>query len=412
MQMPYDKSEIAEKILCALVDEGLDSLMSLLYSIFESPILIADINTRVVYQYPLKVIGDEAYDRLLREKKLDDAIIEQHLCNHNHGVYDEWDPFYADTGKCEAYPRLYGIISRYGVKQATLAVFIGKKRIDGDLCIIKMFTDALRIKFERDLNSNQNHISQTARCLHDILNTSSSPYLINSAERTLSQRLLGNFIIIVTPIGNDVSQKNFSSHIVGDAMTIYRNLVSVIYDNNIVILVGEIGAGKFCAEKNRCTRELTDKFCKNGLVSGISMKFSSMSTIPGHYRQALLAARLGSRYLDRSYVRSDEVLSRLVFRSMIDSHENLCPDIYLHPVLNEMKAYDAVYNTDYFQTVRAYCINFFDRDQAAISISVHRNTLVYRINRVQDIFHIDLEDPALRKDLYCSFLLDNEIVNS
>lgn len=407
MESIKKRADIGERILHALTQNGLNPLMMLLYSVFNSPVLLADINTRVIFQYPLCEIGDEAYDTLLKDKIMAPHIVEQYLMEYDHNKYDFWKPFYANKGKTAKYPRLYANVRYYGIKQATLAVFLGDKALhEGDLEIIQMFADALEIKLKKDIKGNLDWVPPAAACLQDILETAASPYLKRVAEQTLAESLIGDFALLVTPIGPSERQKNFASYAVSDMMRHYRNLVSIIFDDQVVTLFGELSAQQFQPHKLSFIRQLTENLHQYGLVSGLSSSFSDLSLIPGYYLQARLTAQLAAGRTDIHFLYSEEVAVRLLFQNIANSPS---PSIFQHPLLERLRTYDQKNNTVYFQTLKAYCLALFDRDRAAENICVHRNTLVYRLNRLTEIFSVNLEDLDQRTYLYCSFLLENEI---
>jgi len=68
--------------------------------------------------------------------------------------------------------------------------------------------------------------------------------------------------------------------------------------------------------------------------------------------------------------------------------------------LGTLIAYDRDNNADLISTLTA----FFDANgspkEAAERLQVHRNTVLYRLDRIRDITHYDLEDAALRLRLH------------
>ena len=77
----------------------------------------------------------------------------------------------------------------------------------------------------------------------------------------------------------------------------------------------------------------------------------------------------------------------------------------MHPALAEIQRYDNANNTDYFNTLRTYSMTMHNKDSAALQLDVHRNTLLYRLNRIKDLFNLSYEDEQTAIHLLCSFLL-------
>lgn len=401
------REELGERILQALSKSGLHDLMMLLYDVFQAPILLADINTRVIFQYPLTEIGDEAYDTILKDKMLRQELVREHLNAFQHSEYDQWEPFYANKGKTAQYPRLYGTVCCNGIKQGVLAVFLGKREPGPeDLKILKMFLSALEIKLEKNVRGSLEWLPPAAVCLHDLLEASSFSYLSYAAQQALEKHLKKDYVVLVTLIGAGQKQRNFAAHVVAELTHRRRDLASVIFNDCIVTLLSGLRTQGFAPSDCPVIQELTKSFYPYGLISGCSMPFSDLSLLRGYYAQALATAQIAAEQPETPLLYSKGLFTRLIFRGIANVS---MARVFLHPLLEEIREYDEKNNTVYFPTLKAYCNAFFDRDRAAEDLSVHRNTLTYRLNRMEEIFHLDMEDRTLQKELYCSFLLYDEL---
>lgn len=67
-------------------------------------------------------------------------------------------------------------------------------------------------------------------------------------------------------------------------------------------------------------------------------------------------------------------------------------DTFLHPALSAIHLYDQEHKTDYFQTLYEYLMNMLDKRAAAAMLELHKNTFQYRLNRISELFDLDLED--------------------
>lgn len=64
----------------------------------------------------------------------------------------------------------------------------------------------------------------------------------------------------------------------------------------------------------------------------------------------------------------------------------------VHPGIYRLMAYDAKHGTDYVKTLRVYIENQFRASEAAQQLYVHRSTFLRRMNRVEEIAGLRLED--------------------
>ena len=88
-------------------------------------------------------------------------------------------------------------------------------------------------------------------------------------------------------------------------------------------------------------------------------------------------------------LRSRVVLRQLASRGVLDL------DLPGNP-LQQILDYDRETNGLYAESLLAYLDAFGDTASAAKALSVHGNTLRYRIRRLQELFDLDLDDPDIR----------------
>ena len=80
-------------------------------------------------------------------------------------------------------------------------------------------------------------------------------------------------------------------------------------------------------------------------------------------------------------------------------------DSLLHPALSILQHYDAANRSNLLNTLEVYLENDRNAQQCANKLYLHRNSLQYRVRRIQEIAGINLDDPAERSYLRLSFLL-------
>lgn len=77
----------------------------------------------------------------------------------------------------------------------------------------------------------------------------------------------------------------------------------------------------------------------------------------------------------------------------------------LHPALKRLADYDRENQADFLHTLQIYLDNDCNAQKCGRLLFLHRNSLVYRIRRIQEVGHCDLSDPEERAFLRLSFLL-------
>lgn len=92
--------------------------------------------------------------------------------------------------------------------------------------------------------------------------------------------------------------------------------------------------------------------------------------------------------------------------ALVDAiRENVVIDDLLHPALGIIERYDHQNQTDLLRTLKIYLENDCNAQKCGRLLFLHRNSLVYRVHRIQEITGCDLSDPVERSYLRISFLL-------
>ncbi len=104
---------------------------------------------------------------------------------------------------------------------------------------------------------------------------------------------------------------------------------------------------------------------------------------------------------DKGHAQSSAALNALV--ADIKSNVNL--DGALHPALDKLEEYDEANQSDFLRTLAVYLENDCNAQKCGRLLFLHRNSLVYRIRRIQEITECDLSDPVERAYLRLSLLL-------
>lgn len=104
---------------------------------------------------------------------------------------------------------------------------------------------------------------------------------------------------------------------------------------------------------------------------------------------------------DNGHVDSAAALDALV--AAIKSNTKL--EGALHPALDALAEYDQANQAEFLRTLTVYLDNDCNAQKCGRLLFLHRNSLVYRIRRIQEITGCDLSDPAERAYLRLSLLL-------
>lgn len=157
----------------------------------------------------------------------------------------------------------------------------------------------------------------------------------------------------------------------------------------------------------RHVAELDALFSRLGGHAGICGPFARASSAYGCAEKAYIAAKLGGddsgtpgglhSYADIRFWAFVEQADEII------TGEGFSINDFCHTSVFDICEYDRLGDTSYRATLMAYLRSGCNLRAAAEVIGVHRNTLAYRIKRLEEQFGIDLNDSSTRFELLFSF---------
>ncbi|MBQ3292051.1 MAG: helix-turn-helix domain-containing protein [Mogibacterium sp.] len=140
---------------------------------------------------------------------------------------------------------------------------------------------------------------------------------------------------------------------------------------------------------------------------GTSLPFEDISELKSHYDEAHDAFELGETIDPDLSIYTFEDYGLYVMLRTVESSENLSR--YLHPALPKLAAYDLDNGSNLELTLHTYLKCACNTTETAESLFLHRNSVIYRLRRIEELCGIDLNDTDLRFRLRLSFAINNVI---
>ena len=75
----------------------------------------------------------------------------------------------------------------------------------------------------------------------------------------------------------------------------------------------------------------------------------------------------------------------------------------LHPLLDQLSAYDTAHRTSFYETLFCYLRNERNHQKTSEELFIHRNTLFLRLNKITSLWDLSLDDAEERFYLLYSF---------
>ena len=173
--------------------------------------------------------------------------------------------------------------------------------------------------------------------------------------------------------------------IIQQIRSILPRCMYVQHEGNLVFVTG---TSKFESLDETLIWELETFLSANHLKAGISNFFTTMLPFREFYLQAVDSVNLGMELSpsDTIFYYSDYYIYQMM-RRYIQSGSEL--RYLIHPGMMQLMSYDKENNTDFMHTLEAFLKYPGQSGKLAKILHIHKNTLLYRMQKIKAITHCD-----------------------
>lgn len=154
--------------------------------------------------------------------------------------------------------------------------------------------------------------------------------------------------------------------------------------------------------ERRVREQIEAEFPEARLVAGISGPAANLSEWPTVYREAVQAMRLGQRL---NLNRLVDFHSLGVFQLLGQIEDIPTVRAFCEQVIGPLVKYDEEHRSSLVQTMDAYFAHHGNISQTAESLFIHRNTLLYRLDRIQELTGQNLNQADMRLAMHLALKL-------
>ena len=197
-------------------------------------------------------------------------------------------------------------------------------------------------------------------------------------------------------IASPGSQVNFDLQVRRKLARENLGVFSMSYQNQLVIL-----CNLDVMDQEDFTQNLCSIMKENNCCGASSISFTKLDQLVNFYQQALTAVE-HSPQISGTLYRCQDAAMRMI-TNIVDKAISTA---LIHPALAAIKAHDQAHKTDYCQTLFCFLKNERRHQQTAEELFIHRNTLFLRLEKIQELWPLDLNDAEERFYLLFSFYQD------
>ena len=298
----------------------------------------------------------------------------------------------------------------------------------GLLDLFRLLTRFLGYHIRKDWDAEQSLGNAYSSLFRDLMSGKvSGRDRLNERARIVGIKPDTEYAIMLLAEGRQ-GNASFPEHMAQDISKIFPCVSTVYYNLRLVLFLYSNNLRQALEEEDILER-LNGYFEENDIFGSISDYFDDLLELPAAYLQADMTlsrslADIGAdiEEADRRFgemremreVREGSNIAHFCdyfISCFLDSSEQaqrIWKNSSYGKLLLKLHDLDLEKHTNYLETLYTYLLHERRASDAAIVLHMHRNNVVYRINRIEEMLGLSLSDAATRMNILMSFMLLRE----
>lgn len=259
----------------------------------------------------------------------------------------------------------------------------------------------LGMLMERQEQHSHSHISTIRRVIARLLFEGEGKQLLNGTNDIYNEYVVAPFRVAV------VRAEVFNSLQLQKA----ANYVSDVYENVFVYIEEQYACLLFT---DIHTEECRDKICK--VMDNMCEKYKLLCCLSGSFNEIELIDKKRFMCQKALEIAHEQEPDKRSFREEDYYVQIVCscalPYIgharYLERELTELASEDEAKETKFYETLKQYLLVGNNVSMAAKKMFIHRNTMIYRLSKINEILGVDINEPGIAHKILISILLQEQ----
>ncbi|HHT88522.1 MAG TPA: hypothetical protein GX002_05895 [Clostridiales bacterium] len=395
-----------KKMFLALEKGGFNSIAEAGFEIINLPIIIVDAQLKKLAQYPDKPIGDPIWDKYFDIHEMTPQMTWQLL---EDSVINETEnseiPVWINRSLAEDIPRLVGNVRIDGVVEGYVGVlFPNKEYHDIHVQLTQLICRTAAIEMQKNFHHRSSRNALIMAFVRDLFQGKIRNHReFNRWTESLRLNLEPRFCVVVTSGDREKTTLHYVKNIVDETEP---TMYAAVIEDKLYVLVTKL-SDNITPEDFLKTRVKQIDYLLNmyKLESGVSNIFDDLLSIGTYKYQAEQALNVGRSCRPEAniFVYNELVLENIMF----NVREYIEPQNYIHPAIETLRVYDRQNGTEYLKTLNVYITSMCRHSATIKKLHIHRNTLLYRLKKIEELTGNSLEDERFCALLLCNFYLLN-----
>lgn len=381
-------------------NRGLSYLVDEAFSITHCPIIIIDTSYKILAMYKDKTI--ESRPDLEDQRDLGYLTTQNIKRMKQDRIYekarDAHFPYYSKASD-EDYSWLNTLVYIHGIEVAEIGMLeLGRRFNHYDFEFLNFFSQLVSWEMQKsDFYKNNRGIMHSV-FLSDLLDYKIPTEKIVALRKEQLNWIDAPYLFVFTIFDSEIHTFNQRAQIIAyQVHHIFPAARYVIYESKLVFLVQQMEEDLTIFAEDG---PLAEFLASNHLTGMVSNCFGDLMQIRKFYNQTLKVNELRPLlHEDRLIYHYSDYMFLHVGQIIAESYT--LKDFY-HPAILKMQAYDKENQTNFIETLHEYLLHVDNPTLSARNLFIHKNTFFYRMNKIRELFRVDLGDGMERLKLHLS----------
>lgn len=401
MHKEIDFLKFYKAVLEVTESGSIQALMDITYRFTGLPILAVDVGYNVLGIAPENKTGDYTRDYLLEKRGLDiELIAMEYKAGTMQSVDKQPAPYVIDWDKHADLPKIIGLIRINGIIEGYITMQCHRGEINDTLLqvmdIVQRSCSILYRTAARETDQTHAHMKAFAvQLFSGQIKTQNDIDLWSKSTGFFPE---GSYCLYTIEVRSH-TPKNVLSCIKRSIGHILPKYLSMIEEEKLLVL--HYGITEEQKHSSRIAHEMEAFLSGFEASCGISGFFDDLLLLHAYRFQASSALNVGvrdGRTLTRFF---EHFLSSIVDKRLFQ----LPPAAYTLPELRRLEDYDRTHGTTFVQTLACYIENLTNTTASAEALHLHRNSMLYRIEKMEQIMGVCLKNEEIIYPLAMSLFI-------
>ncbi len=389
----------------AIIKNGsVQGILDGIHTMIQNPLILIDPSMKLIAHSENDIPVDPIYQKLIA-----DGYISGNFSftspDKKYVVYSKDCAYSISRSSCDHYEIHYLIKVTNSISALLYCVVLNEHYTGSILSMLHLLVPYLRQSLSQDRKIAASSIYESL--ITDILSDEISDIEVKARCQALNISYAGNFVILSL----DFSEASSSADIIcGNIHMTFADSMPLIYDHHIIVIIS--------CPSNSISELLDDilNMCRNmNLVCGISRIFHKISEAAAAYTQAEAAIKIGQLITNSRFAKHFNIPSALApvpiylytdiaeFHAYYIASSQLDYKNFCLPEILDLVEQSAENRANIIAILYTYITTGCSYVETARLLFMHRNNVVYHINRLKETLHMPVTDAHFMQQVIATY---------